>query len=160
MSLSLSCPDLGGQQDAVTAIERILSEVNQDVTVDQILMRVSVSVGLSFYPLDDHTLAPDQFIRQADQAMYEAKQSGKIATGCLISLKIVRQGAAQRNLQRLQVAIEEGELVLHYQPKVNMKTGQVIGLEALVRWQHPQEGLLLPDKFLPIPQSSIGCGPR
>lgn len=146
----LVMPDLGGQRDAVTAIERILSEVNQDVTVDQILMRVSVSVGLSFYPLDDHTLAPDQFIRQADQAMYEAKQSGK---NCYRLFDIAQDRATRsrsRNLQRLQVAIEEGELVLHYQPKVNMKTGQVIGLEALVRWQHPQEGLLLPDKFLPI----------
>ncbi len=146
----LVMPDLCAHEDAITVVERILAVVNHHVTVDQIQMQVTVSIGVSFYPLDDNNLAPDQFIRQADQAMYEAKQSGKNRYKLFDIAQDRAVRGRSKDLQRLQQAIEQGELIIYYQPKVNMKTGEVIGLEALVRWQHPEKGLLRPDKFLPI----------
>jgi len=110
---------------------------------------VSASVGVAFYPQHDN-LDADQLLRQADQAMYQAKQAGKNR----YQLFDVERDRALRtqhdSLENIRRALQHSELVLHYQPKVNMRTGAVVGCEALIRWQHPEQGLLPPAAFLPV----------
>ena len=92
----------------------------------------------------------DLLMRHADQAMYVAKASGKnryhfFDTDQDDAVKVQRD-----RLEAIRSALDNHQFVLHYQPKVNMKTGKVIGFEALIRWQHPQRGLLTPIEFLPV----------
>jgi len=151
--------DLDEHQDCKPVIERLLRATSSAVTVGDITLQVSASIGVTFYPQDG--MDADQLMRQADQAMYLAKQSGK---NRYFLFDIVQDGAlkAQReNLEDILRAIEHKEFVLYYQPKVNIKTGEIIGAEALIRWQHPKRGLLQPLTFLPSLENhpmSIGLG--
>jgi EAL domain-containing protein (putative c-di-GMP-specific phosphodiesterase class I) len=108
---------------------------------------VSASIGVTFYPQDDSDA--DQLIRHADRAMYEAKQSGKNRFYVFDSAKDAEFRSQGEQILRMRLAIANGELELYYQPKVNLKTAEVVGLEALIRWQHPELGLLSPAAFLP-----------
>ncbi len=110
-------------------------------------VQVSASIGLTFYPQPDDVDA-DQLLRQADQAMYQAKLSGK--NRChTFDAELDRNVRTQHaQVERLREAMHQGELLLVYQPKVNMRTGAVLGAEALLRWNHPEQGLLLPGEFL------------
>ena len=91
----------------------------------------------------------EQLIRQADQAMYLAKQSGKNRYHVFDAVQDRSVREHYEHLKQLRQALSQNEFVLYYQPKVNMRTGQLIGAEALIRWQHPERGLLLPGVFLP-----------
>ncbi|HEY8940369.1 MAG TPA: GGDEF domain-containing phosphodiesterase, partial [Cellvibrio sp.] len=105
-------------------------------------------IGVTLYPQDGAD--PDQLMRHADQAMYLAKQAGK---NCYHLFDVARDVAVKtqrESLEHIRRALDKDEFVLHYQPKVNMCTGAVIGMEALIRWQHPDHGLLAPGSFLPI----------
>ncbi|MDD4506786.1 MAG: EAL domain-containing protein [Sulfurospirillaceae bacterium] len=140
--------DLEENKDCKPLIERLLQAASRSVKVGEISLQVSASIGVTFYPQDG--MDADQLMRQADQAMYLAKQTGKNNYSLF---DIVQDGAlkAQReSLEDIVRAIEQKEFILYYQPKVNMKTGEVIGTEALIRWQHPKHGLLQPSAFLPI----------
>jgi EAL domain-containing protein (putative c-di-GMP-specific phosphodiesterase class I) len=112
-----------------------------------VTVSVSASLGVTIYPQDGGD--GDMLIRHADQAMYVAKQAGKNR----FHLFDVERDAAVKDLQDelndIERALQNGEFVLHYQPKVQMRTGELLGVEALVRWQHPQRGLLQPGEFLP-----------
>ena len=140
--------DLENPQDCKPLLERLLRSVADPVTVGETILQVSASIGVTIYPKDEADA--DQLVRHADHAMYVAKQSGKNR----YSLFDVHQDAAlkteQNKLAGVRSAMDRREFVLHYQPKVNMKTGAVIGAEALIRWQHPEQGLLPPTTFLPI----------
>ena len=106
-------------------------------------------MGVTFYP-QAQMLDADQLLRQADQAMYHAKLAGKNRY-CVFDAE--HDSGVRLHLEsqeRIRVALQAGEFVLHYQPQVNMRTGQVLGAEALVRWQHPERGLLAPALFLPV----------
>ena len=139
--------DLEAAHDCEPVISRLLAVASTPLTIREVELRVSASIGVTIYPNDGADA--DQLIRHADQAMFLAKQSGK---NCY-HLFDVDQDAAVKTLRttldEIERAITEQELVLHYQPKVNMRSGQVIGAEALIRWQHPERGLLLPKAFLP-----------
>jgi EAL domain-containing protein (putative c-di-GMP-specific phosphodiesterase class I) len=117
-------------------------------SVGQTILQVSASIGVTVYPKD--AADADQLLRHADQAMYVAKQSGKNCYKLFDLIQDAALKAEQDNLASVRNAMDRREFVLHYQPKVNMKTGAVIGAEALIRWQHPEQGLLLPAAFLPI----------
>jgi predicted signal transduction protein with EAL and GGDEF domain len=91
----------------------------------------------------------DQLLRQADQAMYQAKLSGKNRYHLFDAAQDRAVRGRHERLDRIHHGLRQGEFVLHYQPKVNMREGRVVGVEALVRWQHPALGLLTPDAFLP-----------
>ncbi len=107
-----------------------------------------MSIGLIIYPQD--SAGTDQLIRHASQAMYTAKLLGK-RRWHLFDLHNEKEINLQRkNLKEIKTAHKKGQFILFYQPKVNMKTGEVIGAEALIRWQHPERGLIFPDDFLPI----------
>jgi EAL domain-containing protein (putative c-di-GMP-specific phosphodiesterase class I) len=111
-------------------------------------LQVSGSIGATFYPQNEDIDA-DQLLRQADQAMYQAKLAGKNRRH-LFDADLdndMRQRHEMR--QRIARALENSEFELYYQPKVQMRTGQVVGAEALIRWNHPEDGLRSPAHFLP-----------
>jgi diguanylate cyclase (GGDEF)-like protein/PAS domain S-box-containing protein len=140
--------DLLDVQGSVALIERLLAVASRCIEVDGLMLCVSASIGVSFYPQDEDTDA-DQLLRQADQAMYNAKLAGKNRYHLFDTEYDRNLRAHNDSLERLQQALRNQEFVLHYQPKVNLRSGQVVGAEALVRWQHPERGLLAPSEFLP-----------
>ncbi|MEH6443263.1 MAG: GGDEF domain-containing phosphodiesterase, partial [Oceanospirillaceae bacterium] len=97
----------------------------------------------------------DTLLRHADQAMYIAKQSGKNCFHLFDVAKDTAQKNQHEELENIRNALKKNQFVLYYQPKINMKTNQIIGLEALIRWQHPEFGLLPPSAFLPIIEQDI-----
>lgn len=133
---------------SLEAIYTLLKQLNQPFFVRGQRFVISGSIGLSCFPQGESVDA-DQLMRQADQAMYQAKQLGK--NRCqLFDIELDHRLRGQyETLSRLKQALEQGEFRLFYQPKVNLHTGEVIGFEALIRWQHPERGLLAPALFLP-----------
>ena len=134
-------------EECMQILDRVLETVRQPVNTGGHLLRISASIGVSLYPVDQAD--PDTLLRHADQAMYLAKQAGKNRYQ-LFDLEIDRQAQSHlETLGQMQLAMERNEFVLFYQPKVDLATGEVIGAEALIRWQHPERGLLPPSEFLP-----------
>jgi diguanylate cyclase (GGDEF)-like protein/PAS domain S-box-containing protein len=128
---------------------RLLAAVAEPVLFNGFDLTVSASLGIAFYPQADEVDA-DQLLRQADQAMYQVKSKGK--NGYLVFDTEHDRSVRGRHeeVARLRHALEAREFVLHYQPKVNLRTGAVVGAEALIRWQHPDYGLRAPAEFLPL----------
>jgi diguanylate cyclase (GGDEF)-like protein/PAS domain S-box-containing protein len=111
-------------------------------------VRVTASVGISFY--DPAIADPEEMLTQADLALYRAKEEGRDRY-CFHSAELDRNVRERVTLSsELRAAIENHELELHYQPQVELASGRILGLEALVRWNHPRRGLLMPDLFIPI----------
>jgi len=139
----------GTVDEARMAVERVMRVVSQPYVVDaeQDPVHVTASVGATIYPIDHSD--PDTLLRHADHAMYGAKQAGR--NGYLFFDPEHRRQSEQRALVlgRVQEALDRAELLLYYQPKVDMKSGRVLGLEALLRWDHPEQGLVAPMQFLP-----------
>jgi len=140
--------DLALIEDCEPILERLLLAASEPVTVNNIVLNVSASIGVTIYPQDN--VDADQLMRHADQAMYVAKESGKnryhlFDTAHDDEIKIQRE-----SLKAIRNALDNHQFVLYYQPKVNMKKGTITGFEALIRWQHPERGLLSPIAFLPI----------
>jgi diguanylate cyclase (GGDEF)-like protein/PAS domain S-box-containing protein len=135
-------------QDCMQLVERVLHACAEAVHIQGRDMKVTASIGVTMYPQDD--AEADQLMRHADQAMFEAKQNGKNRI-CLFDSALDTE-VKTRSLQqeRIALALLRQEFVLHYQPKVNMRTGAVVGVEALIRWEHPERGLLSPGVFLPV----------
>ena len=142
-------PDLQSAADSVPILERLLFNAAQPVRCDDRDLHVSASIGVTYYPQTEEIDA-DQLLRQSDQAMYQAKQGGKNRYDVFDAEHNRALRERCENSQRIQGALAQKEFVLHFQPKVNMRLGQVIGAEALIRWQHPERGLLLPAAFLPV----------
>lgn len=135
-------------EECAAMLERLLTAIAHPFTINNKSFVISASIGVSIYPLDDED--PDTLLRHADQAMYAAKQSGK--NRFLIYDPALDRFARDQHekLERIRRALARREFVLFYQPKVNMRTGAIIGAEALIRWQHPERGLLPPAEFLPV----------
>jgi diguanylate cyclase (GGDEF)-like protein/PAS domain S-box-containing protein len=140
--------DLEKADDCLPLLERMLTAVASPVIVDDKILKVSASIGVTLYPRDE--VDADMLLRHADQAMYQAKQDGKNRYHLFDTDYNFVVKAKHDNIERIREALRYREFVLHYQPKVNMRTGQVVGVEALIRWQHPAHGLLPPSAFLPI----------
>jgi diguanylate cyclase (GGDEF)-like protein len=114
-------------------------------------VRLSCSIGITLYPDDDQDA--DTLLRHADQAMYQAKQNGKNQYTFFDPVQDKTIHTQTRNLVSLMQAIDNDELRLLYQPQINMRDGSLYGVEALLRWQHPDQGLLGPAAFLPPPDN-------
>lgn len=140
--------DVGQGERLKRVIKRILRACSEPVHIDGKRLEVSASIGVTTYPHDD--VDEDQLLRHADQAMYEAKQSGKNRHHTFDAFRDAEGKSRFQYVRRLAQALQQDELLLHYQPKVNMRTGAVVGAEALIRWQHPERGLLPPNLFLPM----------
>lgn len=133
---------------SVPIISRLLEAAAHKVDIDGHLIYISASLGITLYPQIEKTDA-DHLLRQADQAMYEAKISGKNRYHFFNTEQDEILKERYELIKDIKQALDLGEFVLHYQPKVNMSTGALIGVEALIRWQHPTKGLLSPIQFLP-----------
>ena len=129
-------------------MQRLLHAAADPVSIDGREAHVSASIGVCVcYP--EGEADADQVIRQADHAMYAAKLAGKNRYEVFDGRIDDRVRIHRYQRERIAQGLRDGEFVLHYQPKVNMRTGQLLGAEALIRWQHPDQGLLLPGAFLP-----------
>ena len=131
------------------AVERLLAAATEAVPSASGPVRVSASIGLAFYPQIEE-VAPEQLLRQADHAMLAAKQAGKNRFVAYDAEQDRSLRGRREGLARIRGGLEAGEFELHYQPKVRLRTGAVEGVEALLRWQHPERGLLAPAEFLPL----------
>ena len=140
--------DLENKADCIPVLERLLEACTTLLPINDSLLQISASIGVTVYP-EDH-LSADQLVRHADQAMYQAKQSGKNQYFFFDSSQEAPATELALALADIKHALEHQEFVLYYQPKVNMRTGAVVGAEALIRWQHPHRGLLAPAAFLPL----------
>jgi diguanylate cyclase (GGDEF)-like protein/PAS domain S-box-containing protein len=141
--------DLADDIATVPMLCRLRDAAAQPVQASGRVLQVSASLGVTFYPQAEEVDA-DQLLRQADQAMYQAKLAGKDRYHVFDTEQDRSVRGHNESLGRIRSALIERELVLHYQPKVNMRTGRIVGAEALVRWQHPERGLLPPAAFLPV----------
>tara|TARA_R110001583_G_scaffold11285_1_gene51304 strand:- start:18413 stop:21844 length:3432 start_codon:yes stop_codon:yes gene_type:complete len=139
--------DLTCAEECEPALKRFLSAAAEPITIAGIVFKVSVSIGVTLYPQDD--IDADQLMRHADQAMYAAKESGKNRYHFFDTAQDDAVKTQRESLEAIRSALDNQEFVLYYQPKVNMRTGSVTGSEALIRWQHPERGLLSPIQFLP-----------
>lgn len=140
--------DPDGDRDMNEAVAGLLQTGSQPYVLGKYLAPVTLSIGVSLYAAGDAE-EPDALLRQAHEAMYDAKRFGKnrIHYFDLESERHLREHHALHD--RLVEALARGEFRLHYQPKVCLRTGKLTGVEALLRWQHPERGLLPPQEFLP-----------
>jgi diguanylate cyclase (GGDEF)-like protein len=140
--------DLTTVEDCEPVLERLLLAASKPVNIHNVELKVSASIGVTLYPQDN--VSADQLMRHADQAMYVAKESGKNRYHIFDTAQDDAVKVQRESLEAIRSALDNQQFVLHYQPKVNMRTGSVIGTEALIRWQHPERGLLNPFDFLPV----------
>jgi diguanylate cyclase (GGDEF)-like protein/PAS domain S-box-containing protein len=128
---------------------RLLTAAGLPVTFDKVVLHVSASMGVTFYPQIEEVDA-DLLMRQADQAMYQAKLSGKNRYHIFDTELDKLTRSHNESLESIRLALAANEFQLYYQPKVNLRLGKIVGAEALIRWQHPNRGLLAPAEFLPL----------
>lgn len=141
--------DLPDISISVPILDRLIEVAAQPVPIGDALCEVSASIGVSYYPQGEDIDA-DQLLRQADQAMYRAKQAGKNRYHVFDTEKDRTLRTRHEGFDSIENALANGQFLLYFQPKVNMRTGEVLGAEALIRWQHPTRGLLSPASFIPI----------
>jgi diguanylate cyclase (GGDEF)-like protein len=148
----LLLPGVGNSETAGVIAEKLLSAVRKPITLGGHELFMSASAGIAFFP-DDGTKS-EHLLRNADSAMHRAKELGRdtfqtYASGMndLAQLRLVRES-------ELHNAIQRGELRLRYQPQVDLRTGRIVGVEALVRWEHPVLGLIGPHEFVPLAEES------
>ncbi|MEW6164850.1 MAG: EAL domain-containing protein [Pseudomonadota bacterium] len=139
-------------QEADNALDRVLATLAEPCLLKGEPISISASIGVTLYPLDGAD--PEVLLRHADQAMYAAKQAGRNRYHLFDPEHDRRARAHRERLADIRQALADSAFVLHYQPKVNLRRGQVIGAEALIRWRHPERGLLPPDAFLPVIEGS------
>lgn len=142
-------------RDCEPVLSRLLEAAAEPVEVDGLTLRVTASVGVAIHPTDGDEA--DLLLRRADQAMYLAKQFGKGRYQLFDADTDLATKERRRIIGEVSNALGKGEFVLHYQPKIDMRSGAVLGAEALIRWQHPQRGLLSPLNFLPaVDEDPVG----
>jgi diguanylate cyclase (GGDEF)-like protein/PAS domain S-box-containing protein len=141
--------DLTEAADCEPTLLRLLAAAAQPMPFGDFQLQVSASLGVTFYPQVEPVDA-DQLMRQADQAMYQAKLSGKDRYHVFDAVQDRSVRGLNERIDEIARALSHEEFVLYYQPKVNLRSGAVVGAEALIRWQHPGKGLLSPALFLPV----------
>ena len=139
--------NIDSPQACTLILHRMMAAIKQPSYVEGTLVTLSTSIGVALYPED--TSDADTLLRHADQAMYIAKEAGKNCFHMYDAENDRRTHGYKKILTRLQLALENHEFVLHYQPQVDLTTGALVGLEALIRWQDPERGLIPPGEFLP-----------
>jgi EAL domain-containing protein (putative c-di-GMP-specific phosphodiesterase class I) len=149
-------PELSDTDALLPVLERMQNGLEDPIHVQSLPIGIEASIGIAIYP--DHGRDAQTLIQRADVAMYEAKRDGfnyvfyddSAHDYDVASLTLVAE---------LRRAISERELVLYYQPKAALESGEVTSVEALIRWMHPERGLVLPDSFIPLAQETSLIGP-
>jgi diguanylate cyclase (GGDEF)-like protein/PAS domain S-box-containing protein len=144
--------DLRHPEDAATIAEKVLQAVSEPMLLVGMPVEITASIGIALYPEDGSDA--ESLLRNADSAMYRAKESGR--SNYQLCTEEMKQRAVERISldSRLRKALHEEHLVLHYQPQVSLVTGDIIGCEALVRWNDPERGLIAPASFIPFAEES------
>ncbi len=144
--------DLENLQSVTHIAERIVSNISLPMMLDRQEVHISTSMGIAIYP-DDGDMA-DELLKHADAAMYHAKAQGRnnfqFYTESM-NKSSVELLALENNLHK---AIENGELCLYYQPQINVTNGKLVGMEALIRWRHPEKGFISPSVFIPVAEET------
>jgi len=138
-------------ENAIACVERISQALNKPFNISQQEITASFSIGIAMFP--QHGKDLESLLKYADIAMYQAKQNGagySVYDAEHDSYTVQRLSLARE----LRAAIEENQLTLYYQPKIDIPTGKVNGVEALVRWQHPEQGIIPPDEFIGIAEQN------
>jgi diguanylate cyclase (GGDEF)-like protein/PAS domain S-box-containing protein len=147
--------DIGQHFEASMVAQKLLASLNAPIYIDGHDLRVGGSIGISVYPQDGHDA--ETLLRLADIAMYRAKQEGG-ADGDHIAFYSQDMNQGMQERMRIETglrnALGNGELLLHYQPKYSISDGKIIGAEALVRWRHPERGLVPPSEFIPLAEAT------
>ncbi|MCX7097560.1 MAG: EAL domain-containing protein [Methylococcales bacterium] len=141
--------DLSEIESSLPMHTRLLAAAAQPIQCGDLVLQVSASIGITFYPQTEE-ISAEQLLVQADQAMYQAKLAGKNRHYVFNSEQDSRKLCHHETVDEIHRALNQNEFILHYQPKVNMRTGKILGVEALIRWQHPDRGLLPPIVFLQV----------
>lgn len=145
--------EISHADDAAICAQKILLALNEEHCIQDRSLRINGSIGISIYPQDGEDA--ETLIKNADMAMYHAKERGR-SNFQFFAPEMNTKAVARRTLETgLQRALKQGEFVLHYQPRVNLATAEITGVEALIRWQQPEQGLVCPNEFVPIAEE---CG--
>ncbi|GLK92162.1 phosphodiesterase DibA [Pseudomonas turukhanskensis] len=143
------CPQ---PEQAANLAEQLLTALREPFNVDEQELFIGASIGISLFPSDARSV--EQVMRNADSALFKAKSSGR-ATYAFYSQELTSLARQRVELgAQLHQALEKDELRVFYQPIYGLNTGKLLGVEALVRWQHPERGLVPPDQFIPIAEES------
>ena len=145
-------PALLHPDDAAPVLLKLLERLREPIQADGHELSTSVSIGISVYPDDGPDF--DTLLKKADTAMYRAKAAGRNAYRYFdeqMNIEAVEHLALRNDLRR---ALERGEFSLHYQPQIDLASGAVVGVEALMRWSHPERGAIPPVRFIPLAEES------
>jgi diguanylate cyclase (GGDEF)-like protein/PAS domain S-box-containing protein len=145
--------EVGHSEDAAITARRLLQAVAEAHSIDQHDLHVTTSIGVSVYP--DDGLDADTLIKNADTAMYQAKENGRQSYQFFkpdMNVRAVERQSIEESLRR---ALQRQEFMLYYQPKINLRSGEITGAEALIRWTHPSRGPVSPAQFIPVAED---CG--
>ncbi|HJV94005.1 MAG TPA: EAL domain-containing protein, partial [Azonexus sp.] len=146
-------PDISCAEDVVTIAKKMLGELKRPFTVAERDFIATISIGIAVFPEDGTT--PEELIRNADIAMYQTKSTGKngyVEFQPSMNTNHVERISLENDLRQ---AIKQGDqFELHFQPQISLSLGRVIGFEALIRWNHPTQGLISPDAFIPLAEES------
>lgn len=143
---------LSSHNEGLEAVQRILKVINEPIDVRGHRLHLSASMGLTIYPTDNS--GPDALLHHAQEAMYQAKGHNRGGYHLYAPVQARRELKRRQRRQELAKAMHSGQLRLHYQPKVDLRNGRVIGMEALLRWEHPRDGQIGPGRFLPLIKGS------
>jgi diguanylate cyclase (GGDEF)-like protein len=144
--------DIKDINDLSRIAQTMLSAVAEPVVIDNQLFHTSASMGISVFPDDGADF--DTLLKHADTAMYQAKDSGRNVFRFFTARMNVDTLAQMRIHNQLRSAIDLKEFALHYQPQIDLVSGAITGIEALIRWYHPQDGVIAPARFIPVAESS------
>jgi diguanylate cyclase (GGDEF)-like protein len=144
-------PKVVDAEAAVAVARKLRTTLEEPFTIHGLALQMEASIGIALFP--DHGTDVQSLLQRADVAMYVAKEH---PAGCEVYTRERDEYSPDRLtlLTELRRAIDRGELVLHYQPKVDLRTNDIHGVEALVRWQHPERGMIPPDEFIPPAQKT------
>lgn len=145
-------PDINSPLDAAVVATKMIDSLRSPIMLGDHELTTGCSIGISIYPLDGKD--GDTLIKNADTAMYNAKEGGRNGFRFYVpdmNLRVVKRLALESDLRR---ALSQGEFELHYQPQAEIDSGRIIGVEALLRWRHPQRGMVSPVDFIPIAEET------
>lgn len=148
----LLCFDIKNNEQATELAEKIINAFNRTIVIDGHQLHITPSLGIVLY--EDNPANYEDSLIYADNAMYKAKSNGR--NGYVIYNSILEESYKDKLTLKMDMekALENNEFILHYQPQVDIQNGKIIGVEALIRWNHKEKGMIFPDKFIPIAEET------
>ncbi|MCW8920579.1 MAG: EAL domain-containing protein, partial [Sedimenticola sp.] len=149
---NLLVPEISGRVDAIRLVEKVMANLKDPIFIDGVEVFVSFSIGIAIFPDDGESM--DSLIKHADIAMYHVKRHGKDGYEFFANNM---KGSADQHLSfdtGLRRALDEEQLQLYFQPQIDIQSGIINGMEALLRWKHPEAGIISPTEFIPVAEEN------